>query len=474
MLWTDGRYFQQAEEELSHEWTLMKAGQQGVPTVHDWLAEHAEEGGSVGVDPTLTTIGEARRLKAAFRAKGRDVRLVPVAGNLVDALWEAQPPRPANPVAVHPLKYAGQAVGDKLAGVRKAMASKGATALVVSALDEVAWLFNLRGSDIPFNPVTYAYAVVTMDDVTLYMDSSKASPAVIDHLEGVALAPYEEVLAGVAAAASAEGARVWVDSSTCNLAVYDAIGGASTALVAASPIELAKAVKNDVEIDGFRACNRRDAAALVSFFAWLEREVEGDAASELTEYSIVARLEAFRAAQDLFVSPSFETIAASGANGAIIHYTPVEGAAARITKDAMFMLDSGGQYLDGTTDTTRTVHFGTPSARERRCFTRVLQGHIAVATVVFPAGTEGHVLDGLARVALWQDGCDFQHGTGHGVGSYLNVHEGPHGLSSGARPYKGGIQAGMTTSNEPGHYERDHFGVRIESVHVAVPVRSCA
>ena len=152
----------------------------------------------------------------------------------------------------------------------------------------------------------------------------------------------------------------------------------------------------------------------------------------------------------------------------------MEGAAARITKDAMFMLDSGGQYLDGTTDTTRTVHFGTPSARERRCFTRVLQGHIAVATVVFPAGTEGHVLDGLARVALWQDGCNFQHGTGHGVGSYLNVHEGPHGLSSRARPYKGGIQAGMTTSNEPGHYERDHFGVRIESVHVAVPVRSCA
>jgi Xaa-Pro aminopeptidase len=508
-LWTDGRYFLQANMQLdaSAGWKLMRDREKETPSIEEWLAKSLAAGEVVGIDPYLFSVAAVRRMQAALDRAGIQLDTAARA-NPVDTVWGSeQPAQPCTPVVLHPLKYAGVTHSQKVADVQRALEKEGAVGLVVTALDELAWLFNIRGGDVECNPVTIAYAVVTTEEAVLCIDEAKLTPQVREHLgPGVRIAPYGAVL-DVVRGLAARG-RVWVDPATCNYAVYGAALAAATGTnksgVAAStgsvtaggssgpasapassavlekpsPLTLAKALKNSAEIDGMRAAHVRDAVALVTFLSWLEAAVtrgvdlrsgpdaplQGED-TPLTEFSAAAVLDRMRGQQAGFAGLSFPTIAGSGPNGAIIHYRPEAATAAAVTDKAVFLLDSGGQYCDGTTDVTRTVHFGSPSPHERECYTRVLQGHIGMARARFPAGASGVALDAMARAPLWAVGLDYRHGTGHGVGAYLNVHEGPQGAASAPRnAYDGGLQAGMTLTDEPGYYEDGAFGIRIENV----------
>jgi Xaa-Pro aminopeptidase len=476
LLWTDGRYFLQASKELSEDWTLMKAGLPETPTVSSWLGSNIGKGCRVGIDPMLHSISDGSSLFAALRAK--DVELVLLdKPNPVDVVWgEDQPAAPCEPMRVQPVELAGKSAEDKIAEMREAMAKKEAGVLVVSALDEIAWLFNVRGSDIDCNPVAMAYAIITPTDVRVYVDSAKLdkSPGVREHLQRVATVKgYLDVFADLEGLVRDEGVKgkVWMDPAIANLALFRAAGGAlgdkdaiSKAFVQdMSPVQLPKALKTKEEIEGMRQAHIRDGVALMKWFAWLEASLKAGEEGH-TEYTVSQKLAWFRSQQEKFVSLSFDSIAGSGPNGAVIHYHPMEATAAPVTLDRMLLVDSGGQYEDGTTDVTRTVHFGEPSEFEKRAFTRVLQGHIMLGSAVFPHGTKGSFLDSFARQALWKDGLDYRHGTGHGVGAFLNVHEGPCSISPRENRYKGGLKPGMILSNEPGYYHEGEFGIRIESL----------
>eukprot|EP00753_Platysulcus_tardus_P008614 PLAT16131.2.p1 GENE.PLAT16131.2~~PLAT16131.2.p1 ORF type:complete len:606 (-),score=263.35 PLAT16131.2:1070-2887(-) len=462
-LWTDGRYFLQAGEELSEDWQLQKSGLPDTPSMTAWLAEQLSAGQRAAVDPLLVTFGSAATW--AKELKAAEVELHPLAGNLIDAVWaDAQPAAGSGKLRVHPLKYAGESVVDKLARVREALKDNDCTHLVVTKLDEVAWLLNMRGSDVLYNPVFVSYFILSAEAATLYIDDVKLTDEARAQLEaaGVTTAAYVDVLDGVLAAVGA-GGRLWLPTAA-SWAIHRVVP-AEQLKTARSPIQLMKAQKNEAELDGMRAAHVRDCVALVNYFSWLQAALEaGDA--ELDECSVAAKLEAFRAEQEGFICPSFSTISSTGSNGAIIHYSPHPDSCAKLSIDAMYLCDSGGQYVDGTTDITRTWHFGEPSEHERRCFTRVLQGHIALARAVFPSGTAGTRLDVLARTPLWEDGLEYLHGTGHGVGAVLNVHEGPQGIGTRPRPKEIGMYSGMTITNEPGYYEDGAFGIRIEDVMV--------
>lgn len=475
LLWTDGRYYAQALKELSSEWTLMKDRLPETPTIEQWLVDNLPRGSVVGVDPRTATAASAKAWRD--RLAGGGVTLESVEDNLVDAVWaDARPAKPHGRVIVHPIEFAGRTVEDKLAAVRKDMADAGAAALLVCALDEVAWLMNLRGCDVECNPVFFSYALVTASTCRLFVDGTKLGTDPADHLarSGVTVLPYDAIQDALSELIASEGApRVWLDPAACNMALRSRVPDAQ-AIERASPVQLLKAVKNDAELRGIRAAHVRDGLAIVRLFAWIEAELESRAtradAPRLTECSVSDRAHLLRAQSPLFQFPSFTTIAGSGPNGAIIHYRPDPSTALDVTRDRVLLVDSGGQYLDGTTDITRTVHMGTPSEHERRCYTRVLQGHIALATAVFPENTFGTLLDTLARKPLWEDGLDYQHGTGHGVGCFLNVHEGPHGVSPQAGGMRVGLRAGMLVTDEPGYYETAvaggsaGFGIRIENV----------
>ncbi|XP_022719386.1 probable Xaa-Pro aminopeptidase P isoform X2 [Durio zibethinus] len=397
-LWTDGRYFLQAEKQLSSSWILMRAGNLGVPATSEWLNDILAPGGRVGIDP--------------------------------------------------------------------------------------------RGSDVPHSPVMYAYLIVEVDAAKLFVDNSKVTPEVMDYLKnaGVELRPYDSILSEVRRLA-AEGANLWLDTSSVNAAIVETYKSACdkylmnsgnrrkimnkgngefnglsigpSGVYMRSPISLEKALKNPAELEGMQNCHLRDAVALAQFWCWLEEEIHKNV--KLTEVDVADKLLEFRSKQDGFLDTSFDTISGSGANGAVIHYKPEAESCSIVDPNKLFLLDSGAQYVDGTTDITRTVHFGEPTAREKECFTRVLKGHIAVDQAVFPENTPGFVLDAFARSALWKIGLDYRHGTGHGVGAALNVHEGPQSIS-----YRYGnmtaLQKGMIVSNEPGYYEDHAFGIRIENL----------
>ncbi|BEJ14579.1 hypothetical protein CspHIS471_0403460 [Cutaneotrichosporon sp. HIS471] len=511
LCWTDGRYFLQAGNQLSSDWTLMKAGLPETPTWNNWLKELGPTT-RVGVDPTVISEKEAAPLATAL-ATDPTRALVPIKDNLVDAIWAERASRPANSVFQLVDEYAGQSVGDKIKALREKLTEIGSPGFVVSALDEVAWLFNLRGSDIPYNPVFFGYAIVTRHDATLFANPASITPEVKAYLQknNVAVLDYDKVwqaleswkvqlsgervekeaadkAAKEAAVSAAEHGEVPTKvpasepavakkeekkdpklvksdkvliGNSASWAIADALGKDNFE-VRRSLIEDAKARKNATEIEGFRRAHIRDGAALCRYFAWLE-EALGNG-EQWNEFDASTQLENFRKENKLFMGLSFDTISSTGANGAIIHYSASETNSSIIDPSKVYLCDSGGQYMDGTTDTTRTVHFGTPSAAEKRAFTRVLQGLIGLDTAVFPAGTTGFVLDALARRPLWLDGLDYRHGTAHGVGHFLNVHEGPQGI--GPRPAYNeiGLQEGMVLSNEPGYYEDGSFGVRTENV----------
>lgn len=470
-LWTDGRYFLQAEKQLGKGWGLMRSGTPGVPTTAEWLNQVLDPGCRVGIDPFLFSSDAAEELKNVISQKNHElVYLYDV--NLVDEIWKgSQPKPPSEPIRVHPIEYAGVDVSSKLSSLRIELANAGCTAIVISMLDEIAWLLNLRGNDIPNSPVFYAYLIVNNNGAKLFVDTCKVTPEVMLHLKsaGVKLQSYESIISEIESL-SVKGERLWMDKSSVNSAIANAFKSASekhhldmqyAALCRASPITMSKAIKSHAELVGMCNSHLRDAAALAYFWAWLEDQIHNSV--KITEVDVADRLLEFRSKQSGFVDTSFDTISGYGANGAIIHYRPYPESCSVVDDKNLFLLDSGAQYVDGTTDITRTVHFGEPTKRQKECFTRVLQGHIALDMAVFPENTPGFVLDVLARSSLWKIGLDYRHGTGHGVGAALNVHEGPHSISfrfGNLTP----LQEGMIVSNEPGYYEDHSFGIRTENL----------
>ncbi|KAI9444117.1 Creatinase/aminopeptidase [Lactarius indigo] len=476
-LFTDGRYFLQAEQQLDKNWTLMK---QGLPDVPTWqesitkasrhiapfnctyiLSQNVTSHTRPGIDPELLT---------AFLAEARSFLGIDLTycENLVDLVWgSARPPRPKNPIFCLDTEYSGVDHATKLALVRQELEKQKARALVVAMLDEVAWLFNLRGADIDFNPIFFGYAVVTTDNAILFVNPEQVSQDVRARLgQEVQLRPYVEFIpylkelgADLQVPLSQAEQKVLIGDKT-NVAVAEAIG-LSYVNIARSPIAELKAIKNATEVEGFRASHIRDGSALIRYFAWLEEQLNQGV--KLSESQGADQLEKFRSELPLFKGLSFTTISSTGPNGAIIHYSPDPNDCAIIQKDQIYLCDSGGQYLDGTTDVTRTLHFGTPTDEQRRAFTRVLQGHIAIDTAIFPNGTSG-AYDTWARRYLWRDGLDYRHGTGHGVGHFLNVHEGPQGIGTRIAYNSTPLKPGMTVSNEPGYYADGEYGIRIENV----------
>ncbi|KAL6301466.1 Creatinase/aminopeptidase [Sparassis latifolia] len=462
-LFTDGRYFLQAEQQLDKNWTLMKQGLPDVPTWQEFLSKRLDRNTRIGIDPTLITATDAENVQKALAST--DSRLISLPRNLVDLVWKDRPPRPAKKIFPLDVKYSGESHMEKIKKVRGELKNKKLQAIVINMLDEVAWLFNLRGSDIDFNPVFFAYAIVTHEKALLFVNAAQVDEAVLSHLgPEVETHPYDTFFSHLKELGAELGlnntAQVLVSDKT-SLAIVDAIGS-DHILVSRSPVTDLKSIKNNTEIEGFRQSHIRDGAALVRYFAWLEEQLNGGA--ELTESQVADQLENYRSELDLFRGLSFPTISSTGPNGAIIHYTPDPKDCAIVRKDQVYLCDSGGQYFDGTTDVTRTLHFGIPTAEEKRAFTRVLQGHIAIDTAIFPNGTTGYIIDSFARRPLWEDGLDFRHGTGHGVGHYLNVHEGPHGIGVRIAYNSTPLRNGMTVSNEPGYYADGRFGIRIEDV----------
>ncbi|KAJ9091009.1 hypothetical protein QFC19_009305 [Naganishia cerealis] len=507
LLWTDGRYFLQAEKQLDPScWTLMRAGLPDTPPMSTWLMEKFafSESSKIGIDPRVVTYEAAKLLREQLKEKEGEREsgrvLMPVQENLVDQIWMTdktedghggRPARGISKVFVLDEKYTGRSTSDKLGQLRQAMKKANSPGIVVSMLDEVAWLFNLRGSDIIYNPT----------DCTLYIRPEAIEDAEVKSYlstNNVTVKPYEAVwddltsLGRIVAAQSTTAAvsqnennkndkaapkvedilrkidncngKIMIGSHT-SWAVAIALGE-SNIVIRPSPIEDAKALKNPVELEGMRQCHIRDGASLARYFAWLEEQLHSGA--KLTEFEAATKLEKYRDENQLSKGLSFDTISSTGPNGAIIHYKPTEEDCAVIDKDQMYLCDSGGQYLDGTTDVTRTFHFGTPSKREIRAFTRVLQGVIGIDTCVFPKDTKGGAIDALARLALWQDGLDFRHSVGHGVGSFLNVHEGPVYIGMPSSRTEVGMREGLVISNEPGYYEDGAFGIRTENLVMVV------
>ncbi|RPD55531.1 Creatinase/aminopeptidase [Lentinus tigrinus ALCF2SS1-7] len=463
-LFTDGRYFLQASKQLDKNWTLMKQGLPDVPSWQEFLSKNLGKNTRIGVDPTLISASDADTITKALEPKQSE--LVSLPKNLVDLVWgSAHPPRPANKVFPLDVKYSGETHIEKLKRVREEIKKKEAKSMVVNVLDEIAWLYNLRGADIDYNPVFFAYSLIDADKALLFVNESQVDHAVLQHLGSeVVIHPYDtffSYLTHLGSELNAHTDSKVLVSDKASLAVAQAIGK-DNIIVARSPVTDLKAIKNTAEIAGFRASHVRDGAALVRYFAWLEEQL--GAGREMRESEVADQLEKYRAEGEHFKGLSFPTISATGPNGAIIHYEPVRGSDDIVKKDQIYLCDSGAQYLDGTTDVTRTYHFGTPTAEQKRAFTRVLQGHIAIDTAIFPNGTTGYLLDPFARRPLWEDGLDYRHGTGHGVGHFLNVHEGPHGIGVRIAYNSTPLKPGMTVSNEPGYYKDGSYGIRIENV----------
>lgn len=457
-LFVDGRYTLQVRDQADE--TLYEFCHLIDQPPSKWIKENLETGQKIGFDPHLFTPDQLKRLREACEKAGGS--LVPVAANPVDAVWSTQPPRPCAPVKVHPMQLSGQSHADKRAEVAKKLREEGYDAYLITATDSLCWLFNVRGGDIEFTPLVLASALLFDDGTaTLFIDDAKLSPEVIAHLgDDITLAPVDGLGAAIDALESGAG-QIAVDKATVSQWAVDRLEAAGlTVTPIQDPCAMPKACKNDIEVDGIRAAHVRDGAALTRFLAWLDSEVE--AGASLTEMSASARLEDFRRADNMFQGPSFPTIAGAGGNGAIVHYRSTPETDAAVTPDMLFLVDSGGQYLDGTTDVTRTMAIGTPTSEQKRRFTQVLKGHIALAVARFPEGTSGGQLDVFARSALWEDGVDYDHGTGHGVGAYLGVHEGPQRISK-ASPGPA-LKPGMVISNEPGYYKTDAFGIRIENL----------
>jgi Xaa-Pro aminopeptidase len=461
-IFVDGRYTLQVRSEVPER--LFEYRHLVEQPASEWIAANLAAGDKLGYDPWLHTVGEVERYAAAAAKAGGS--LVAVGDNLVDAIWHDQPAPPLAPVVPHELRFAGKPAEEKRSDIAAALAAGGIDATVVTAPDSIAWLLNIRGGDVSRTPLPLSFAVLNNDaSVELFIDRRKLVPGIESHLgNAVAIQPPDQFGPALDRLGSA-GKRVQLDPGSAAAWIFDRLGQAGAAVQrAADPCQLPKARKNPVELAGTRAAHRRDGAALTGFLAWISREAPS---GELGEIAASDRLEAIRRVGENFRDLSFDTISGAGSNGAIVHYRASPENERRLAPGSLYLLDSGAQYLDGTTDVTRTIAIGAPSDEARDRFTRVLKGHIALATCRFPAGTTGSQLDVLARHALWQVGLDFDHGTGHGVGSYLNVHEGPQRISK--LPNTQALLPGMIVSNEPGYYKTGEYGIRIENLVVVTP-----
>jgi len=456
---TDGRYTLQAATQVPAKLFTVYDSTAKSPT--DWLAETMQKGEKLAYDPWLHTDEEVTRLKSALAKCSAE--LVPVERNLVDAIWADRPAPPAEPVYAYDLAYAGESSADKRAKIAAELIKNKIAAAVIADSASIAWLLNVRGNDVPHTPLPLSFAII--DDsgkVEWFIDPRKIAAGLTPHLGPDVVLKAPQGFASALDQLGKAGKSVRVDLGGTANWIAERLRKANAKLdKGEDPSALPRACKNPVELDGMRNAHRRDGAALTSFLAWLHRQPPG----EVTELAAEEKLAEFRASSNLYRGPSFDTIAGAGPHGAIVHYRATEATNRKLETGQLFLLDSGGQYLDGTTDVTRTIALGTPTAEMRDRFTRVLKGHIALASIRFPEGTTGAELDVLARQYLWNAGLDFNHGTGHGVGSYLGVHEGPQGIS---KRNKIALKPGMVVSNEPGYYKSDQYGIRIENLQAVI------
>ena len=456
-LFVDGRYTLQAPSQVPI--TIFDIVQIPDSSPADWIIKHFPKGARLGFDPWLHTRTWIAHLEGQL-AKG-GITLKPLPRNPIDEIWGAErPPVPMGAISAQPLELAGVAAADKIKELQRQLKEAGEDAVVLTLPDSIAWLFNIRGTDVKHNPTALAFAVVPVTGkAELFVDKAKIGAEVRAHLNAVARIKAPDSLAERLTALKDERKRVRLDTNTAAMWIWQRLGGKTGHISeGADPCILPKARKNEAEIRGTRIAHERDAVAMVRFLAWLDREAPKGGVDEITA---VKTLEQMRADTQALKEISFDTISGAGPNGAVVHYRVTEGTNRRLQPGELFLVDSGAQYIDGTTDITRTVAIGAPTAEMRDRFTRVLKGHIAISELRFPLGTTGAHIDAFARIALWQGGFDFDHGTGHGVGSYLSVHEGPQSISKRGHVV---IEPGMMLSNEPGYYKTGAYGIRIENL----------
>lgn len=460
-LWTDSRYFLQAADQLEGTGIkLYKEMLPETPSVSDFLCDKLQESETAGIDGKVFSTEAARYLQSELALKGIDLK---DAGDPMATLWTNRPSMPDSQAFVHEWKYAGQTCEEKMDKLRGAMKKQGADILLISALDEIAWTLNLRGNDVHCNPVLISYLLIDGMHAHLFINAARIPSDVDSYLQaaGVSIHPYEDVNAYLQQLSHA---NIWLTPNKTNYAVYNAIPQDCRIIEDASPVAILKSIRNEQEMDGLRAAMHRDGIALVKFLKWLEEAVP---TGKETELSIDKKLHAFRAEQALYKGESFDTIAGYKEHAAIVHYEATEETNVCLRPEGFLLLDSGAQYLDGTTDITRTIALGALSEEEKEDYTLILKGHIALAMAVFPEGTRGAQLDVLARMPIWKQRMNYLHGTGHGVGHFLNVHEGPQSIRMNENPVV--LQAGMLTSNEPGVYKAGSHGIRIENLILTVP-----
>ena len=467
-LWTDSRYFIAAEQQLADtEFVLMRERVAGTPTISEWLGKVLSDinGATVGVDGMVNTAADVEALIADLRQQGG----ITVRTNFdpLAVIWTNQPPIPTTPIEVHSLEYAGESTTSKLSRIRMALRSLHADGMLVSALDDIAWTLNLRGSDVHCNPVFVSYLLIDTKTTTLFINDEKLTPEVRAYLtaQGVQTAPYNHIKDALR---NYNEYNILLDPNVISYTLFKQVR-TQEVVRASSPIPAMKAIKNEIEVEGFRRAMIRDGVALVKFLRWLQTAV---AKGQETEISVAEKLTALRAEQPLFRGISFDTIAGYEAHGAIVHYEATPETDAPLKPHGFLLLDSGAQYQDGTTDITRTITLGELTEEQREVYTLVLKGHIQLELAKFPSGASGTQIDALAREAMWRKGFNFLHGTGHGVGSFLNVHEGPHQIRMEYRPAP--LLPFMTVTDEPGLYLEGKFGVRIENILLIKPYMTTA
>lgn len=467
-LWTDSRYFIAAEQQLAGtEFVLMRERVAGTPTISEWLGKVLSDinGATVGVDGMVNTAADVEALIADLRQQGG----ITVRTNFdpLAVIWTNQPPIPTTPIEVHSLEYAGESTTSKLSRIRMALRSLHADGMLVSALDDIAWTLNLRGSDVHCNPVFVSYLLIDTKTTTLFINDEKLTPDVKAYLtaQGVQTAPYNHIKDALR---NYNEYNILLDPNVISYTLFKQVR-TQEVVRASSPIPAMKAIKNEIEVEGFRRAMIRDGVALVKFLRWLQTAV---AKGQETEISVAEKLTALRAEQPLFRGISFDTIAGYEAHGAIVHYEATPETDVPLRPHGFLLLDSGAQYQDGTTDITRTIALGELTEEQREVYTLVLKGHIQLELAKFPSGASGTQIDALTREAMWRKGFNFLHGTGHGVGSFLNVHEGPHQIRMEYRPAP--LLPFMTVTDEPGLYLEGKFGVRIENILLIKPYMTTA
>lgn len=459
-MWTDFRYWIQAKSQMD-QFELFKHGESDVPDFQDWLADRLDRGSRIAIDGKLLSAEQAKKYRRLFGEKGIELD---TSLDLISGIWENRQPMPGGPAFILSPALAGKTRVEKLEEIREKMDSYQADHHLICALDDIAWTFNLRGEDVHTNPVVLAFALVSRDETRLFIDPEKLSGEVREELEGdgIRLEPYQAIDGALAGLAG--GDRLLADPESVSDYLYRQVNPRVKMVEKKNPPARLKCIKNPVEIGHIKETSVKDGRAVVSFLHWLSEET-----GPLTEISVARKLLEFRRAQDDFVNVSFESIMAFGEHSAMCHYSATEETDAPLTRDGMFLTDSGGNYLTGTTDITRTLHLGRPDDTQVRDYTLVLKGHIAVATSRFPSGTRGYQIDTLSRQFLWQQCLDFGHGTGHGVGFFLCVHEGPARISP--FPVDVALKPGMLLTNEPGLYREGKYGIRLENMVLVAPDR---